>query len=87
MFKVHAQIELTKCDVKAKVTTIESTLITPQSTPVNGSLFIGDINNDTYTDIGFMGGFAQKESNNERFYLKYEFSYQFNDSEVVFYEH
>ena len=65
IFDLEASIEVTNCDVRAKVTTVEKELITPISMPENGSIYIGDISGDTENDIGFMGGFLEKKENNE----------------------
>ena len=85
MFNIQATIELTKCDVRAKVTTVNKELITPISMPENGSICVGDIFGDSSEDIGFMGGFLEKKENNDRFYVKYQFSYLYDaDDDDIF---
>lgn len=74
---LRATIELINCDVRAKVTTVNSEVISPVSLGENNSLFIGDIDNDSVDDIGFSGGFLQSEETNDKFYLKYGFSYDY----------
>ena len=98
MFSIHATIEVTKCDVRTKVTTINKELITPKVLGENSSIFIGDINGDSEQDIGFSGGFLENVDNNDRTFVKYRFSYLYDsndddifnattDSRVYFAEH
>ncbi|NVM55882.1 MAG: hypothetical protein HWN66_19435, partial [Candidatus Helarchaeota archaeon] len=85
IFDLNAYIEITNCDVRAKVTTINKELITPISMPENGTVYVGDISGDTQNDIGFMGGFLEKVDNNDRFFVKYQFSYLFDaDNDDIF---
>ncbi|NVM56287.1 MAG: hypothetical protein HWN66_21500, partial [Candidatus Helarchaeota archaeon] len=85
IFDLNAYIEITNCDVRAKVTMINKELITPISMPENGTVYVGDIFGDTQDDIGFMGGFLEKVENNDRFFVKYQFSYLFDaDNDDIF---
>ncbi|KKM77181.1 hypothetical protein LCGC14_1372650, partial [marine sediment metagenome] len=78
IFDINAYVELINCEVRAKVTTVHKELITPFSIPKNSSIYIGDITNDSISDIGFMGGLLEKTQNNDRFLVKYQFSYLYD---------
>ena len=57
IFDLEAFIEVTNCDIRAKVTTVQKELLTPIAMPENGSVYIGNITGSSENDIGFMGGF------------------------------
>jgi hypothetical protein len=78
IFTLHATIEVTKCDVRAKTTTIVKELITSKPMVENCSIYIGDITGNSVQDVGFARGFLERKDNNERFFIKYQFSYLYD---------
>ncbi len=80
IFDVHAYIKLKDCHAKVKFLSIEKEFISPFDIGEGNNLYTGDITNNGIKDIGFRGGFLERNENNERLLLKYSFSYYYDSN-------